>query len=69
VGQELVNAGRGVTIGEACERRGQPCVRVDACELDTRKNPRFEGCPVIHSAHWAESFDAPTQPVFAGGAP
>ena len=33
------------------------------------KTPRFEAFPVIHSGHWTESFDAPTQPVFADGAP
>jgi len=33
VWQELVDAGRGVTIGETGERRGQPCVRVDAGEF------------------------------------
>jgi len=33
------------------------------------KTPRFEASPVIHSVHWTESFDAPTQPVFAVGAP
>jgi hypothetical protein len=24
---------------------------------------------MIHSAHWTGSFDAPRQPIFAGGAP
>ena len=33
VGQELVDPGCGVAIGEACERCGQLCVRVDAGEL------------------------------------
>ena len=33
------------------------------------KTPRVEVFPVIHSGHWKERFDAPTEPVFAGGAP
>jgi hypothetical protein len=33
------------------------------------KTPRFKTAPVIHSVHWTESFDAPTQPFFAGGTP
>jgi hypothetical protein len=33
------------------------------------KTPRLEVVDVIHSPHWTESFDAPTQPVFAVGAP
>lgn len=39
-----------VTISEACERRGQPCVRVDACEfavLDQRDDHRLVFAAVV----------------------
>lgn len=41
----------------------------DEASWTPAKTPRFEAVDVIHSLHWTESFDAPTQPVFAGVAP
>lgn len=46
VRQELVDAGSRVTIGEACERRGQPGVRVDAGQLAVL-DQRGDHCPVV----------------------
>ena len=64
----------GLLVGESKSNRPERVAIlndkiVNGLSWTPAKTPRFEVSPVIQSGDWTESFDAPTQPVFAGGAP